>query len=95
MNVIRLDHFKKAFEHREEVEKYKERIIQMQKAESLCELLEFHQLIKDQRLTMNSTQKGISLMEVLMERSLTPALKDLANKYHQQLSTHFNKLMTH
>ena len=59
-NVIKMNKFKEILEEKVNFNMYLNRINQMEKAELLCELLEFHERIKMNTLNLSLTQKGIS-----------------------------------
>lgn len=92
--VVDLNAFKNAQVTRSQADKYRERLVTLDKADLLCELLAFHDIMKSNSdLDLATTVRGLELMKVIQDRSLTPALKGLAEQYHQKLQDQYSNLL--
>ena len=67
------------FPEKKMLTQYKNDYNNMSRAALMCELLDFHQQVKDRK---NFDKiKARALLEVLKSTAFTPAMKDLATKY--------------
>lgn len=93
--IVNIGMFREAQTARKKSIEYKEKLKSMHKADLLCELLAFHDVMKESNDTdLLTTVKGLALMEVLIDRSLTPALQSLADGYAKKLKSRYDNLVT-